>query len=226
MKDKISASGRCRYCQELIGKRGMTKHLTSHFKKIALENPSENFSYHLLISNGDYFLHLLMNSKATLETLDLFLRRIWLECCGHMSSFFIRKPYNEFDKKTTAVSVFQKTLKLDYHYDFGSTTPLDIVAKGVYEIPIVGIELVSRNEPFLIPCDICQKKPSSAICGIHGHEYRFFCEACCDKHAEECDAFAKYAKMPLVNSPRTGECDYRGGSIDTERDGVNKMGNG
>jgi hypothetical protein len=47
-----------------------------------------------------------------------------------------------------------------------------------------------------------------------------FCEKCAKKHAEKCEDFKEYAAMPVVNSPRMGVCDYMGGCIDTERDGV------
>src|SRR5438045_3051287 len=38
---------------------------------------------------GAYWLHLEAGPTATLEDLDLYLRRIWLECCGHLSAFQI-----------------------------------------------------------------------------------------------------------------------------------------
>ena len=34
-----------------------------------------------------YWLHLETQGSATLEDLDHYLRVIWLECCGHLSSF-------------------------------------------------------------------------------------------------------------------------------------------
>ena len=43
--------------------------------------------------------------------------------------------------------------------------------------------------------------------------------ACSVKHAETCEDFDDYAKMPVVNSLRIGECGYLGGVIDMERDG-------
>ena len=43
------------------------------------------------------------------------------------------------------------------------------------------------------------------------------------KHSEICDDFEDYAEMPVVNSPRMGECGYSGGEIDTERDGPYKI---
>ena len=36
-----------------------------------------------------YWLHIEIPATATLEDLDRFLRAIWLECCGHLSSFEI-----------------------------------------------------------------------------------------------------------------------------------------
>lgn len=39
-----------------------------------------------------------------------------------------------------------------------------------------------------------------------------------EKHTEECEDFNDYAQMPVVNSPRMGECGYDGGTIDLERD--------
>src|SRR6266542_1177987 len=46
--------------------------------------------YHLVVSGRYapmYWLHLEAPSNASLEDLDFFLRRTWLECCGHLSAF-------------------------------------------------------------------------------------------------------------------------------------------
>jgi hypothetical protein len=51
----------------------------------------------------------------------------------------------------------------------------------------------------------------------------YFCEKCAKKHEKECEDFADYSRMPVVNSPRMGECGYRSGSIDLQRDGVYKL---
>ena len=34
-----------------------------------------------------YWLHLDASAEATLEDLDGYLRKCWLECCGHRSAF-------------------------------------------------------------------------------------------------------------------------------------------
>ena len=37
--------------------------------------------------SGSYWLHLEIRGNDTLKDLDYYLREIWLECCGHLSSF-------------------------------------------------------------------------------------------------------------------------------------------
>jgi hypothetical protein len=49
------------------------------------------------------------------------------------------------------------------------------------------------------------------------------CDTCAQKHAKKCEAFADYASVPVVNSPRMGVCGYEGGKIDKERDGIFKL---
>jgi len=72
-------------------------------------------------------------------------------------------------------------------------------------------------------CTSCKKKPAINICVVCCYEeMAFFCEKCSVIHAETCEDFADYAEMPVVNSPRMGECGYTGGRIDTKRDGVYK----
>lgn len=118
--------------------------------------------------------------------------------------------------------IFHKDLKLEYEYDFGSSTHLQITTIAEYpykaDKPVV---LLSRNEPLAIMCDSCKKVPATQICSVHNwDEDSMFCNKCAKKHAKECDDFEDYAAMPIVNSPRTGICGYEGGVIDVERDGI------
>jgi len=111
-------------------------------------------------------------------------------------------------------------LVLEYDYDFGSTTKLDITVIGEYQIKAdKKVVLVSRNEPLQIVCAICKKVPATQICTICMYnEHAEFCERCAPKHAKKCADFEDYASMPVVNSPRMGVCGYVGGRIDKERD--------
>lgn len=119
-------------------------------------------------------------------------------------------------------NVFYKDLKLEYEYDFGSTTQLQV--KTVEEFPFKAdksIVLLSRNEPLEIICHDCGKVPASQLCNVCMWEDKYmFCDKCAKKHAKKCPDFDDYAQLPVVNSPRMGVCAYEGGIIDTERDGI------
>jgi hypothetical protein len=118
--------------------------------------------------------------------------------------------------------VFHGDLKLDYEYDFGSTTRLLLTVMEEYPVKAdKKIVLLSRNEPMEWLCDVCQKEPATAICNVHSYdEDCLFCEKCAKKHAKKCKDFADYAALPVVNSPRMGVCCYEGGRIDKQRDGI------
>jgi len=126
---------------------------------------------------------------------------------------------------TEARDVFYKGLVLDYEYDFGSSTNLTITVMEQYPMKADNdIVLLSRNEPLPMMCAGCGKVPATQICSVCACDGEAeFCDKCAKKHAKECEDFADYASMPVVNSPRMGVCDYNGGTIDTERDGIYKM---
>ena len=125
------------------------------------------------------------------------------------------------NKNTKVGEVFKKGIKLNYEYDFGSTTYLDINVLNEYFIEDRNnILLLSRNEPLKFLCDICKEKPAQWICLLWHSKETVFCDYCKDIHAEKCSDFADYSKENVVNSPRMGVCGYDGGSIDIERDGI------
>jgi hypothetical protein len=171
-----------------------------------------------------YFLHLLIDGEKKLADLDTFLRKIWLECCGHMSGF-TDNSREEVDMGKKIKSVFKNAEKLRYEYDYGSTTELAISVLAEYNAETKeGIKLLSRNEPLPIMCSICEKEPATKLCQAHMYEGNAtFCKKCSTKHKRKCDDFADYAAIPIVNSPRCGVCGYAGGAIDTERDGVYQL---
>lgn len=227
----LKSMGKCVYCNELYSKSGIGRHLTTHLKKIEKENPTTKKAFHVQVPAAEMFLHLLISESTTFASFDDFLRQIWLECCGHLSAFNVKgKRYNndwdsgEYgEKKSQKVGkVFKKGIKLEYDYDFGSTTRLEIKVVNSYKIAVPkGIALLSRNEPLPIMCQTCGKKPATEICSVHIYQGAcLFCDTCAKKHAKSCDDFDDYAAMPVVNSPRMGVCAYDGGQIDQERDGI------
>lgn len=223
---KIKSEGKCLYCQQTVAKNSISRHLESHLGK--LEQESGKSAWHLRVEAGAYFLQLLVDGDATLKKLDDFLRKIWLECCGHMSGFTIGGTWSsqKIGMSRKAQDVFYEGMKLNYVYDFGTSTELDIKVIRAHALPVKGgIQLLSRNEPLEIFCHLCKKQPATQICTVHWHEGSdcMFCGDCVEKHEAVCEDAADYSLMPIVNSPRMGECGYEGGMIDIERDGVFKV---
>lgn len=232
---KIKSEGKCTYCGKTFAKAGITRHLNNHLKKMTEKPASKSTAFHLrvegenwFVEKSPWFLNLLVDGNRPLLELDDFLREIWLDCCGHLSSFKDPKQDYDFDfddyentdfgepKKAKMSKVFYEGQVLDYEYDFGSTTYLKIKVLGAYPLKVAGgIQLLSRNEPLHIPCSICQEKLAAQICAVDG---TLVCIDCTEKHEKKCEDFADYAAMPIVNSPRMGVCGYMGGAIDQERD--------
>lgn len=120
-------------------------------------------------------------------------------------------------------NVFQKDLKLQYRYDFGSTTELQLTVVNDYPVKAdQDLVLLSRNEPLELLCEKCDKSPAILICSVCNdyEDEGMFCSKCAKKHAKSCEDFDDYAAMPVVNSPRMGICGYGGGHVDVERDGI------
>jgi len=221
MEEQLKSEGRCLYCGQLISQSHISAHLAQHLKEKGKEQavPATKV-FHLKAEAGEMFLHLLVRQSAPMSAIDSFLRHIWLECCGHMSEF--RQGRQKIAMNRKIDDVFRHNLKLEYTYDFGSTTTLGLTCLNIYSIAQrEEVVLLSRNEPLKLLCAICQKKPATVICPYCNYqEYAFYCSACAKKHAETCDDFVEDEALPVVNSPRMGVCGYTGGDIDKERDGV------
>jgi hypothetical protein len=224
MEDELKSEGRCIYCDELLSQSLIGRHLAKHLSLMEkeAEGRSQSNYCHVEVEAGEMFLHLLIKGDAPMKTIDGFLRDIWLECCGHLSGFG-HKNF-KIKMKDRVEDVFQPKVKIYHDYDYGTTTRVFLNAKKQYTLNLKEkIILLSRNEPLKFMCSSCKKKPAINICTVCCYEGpAFYCAACSVKHAEKCEDFEDYAKMPIVNSPRMGECGYTGGIIDTERDGTYK----
>ena len=98
---KLKATkGACALCGKEYARTGMTRHLPGclEARRKAVEEGGRP-CFLLLVktrSTSPYWLYLQVSAAASLEQLDGFLRRIWLECCGHMSAFRVgwgRNPH-------------------------------------------------------------------------------------------------------------------------------------
>jgi len=175
----------------------------------------------------EYWIYVDLSDNLTLLDLDSFLRKIWLECCGHLSSFTIMDQTYEsqIDKLTDNDSksmriklkkLFQKNMYIGYIYDYGSSTEIEIKVVSSYpSITIKNsnkfIKVSARNDDIDYRCFNCKKEKATEICTIclyekeGGRTQSSFCKSCAMKH--EC---GEEMTLPIVNSPRSGICGYTG----------------
>jgi hypothetical protein len=214
-----------KFCEGMFPQHEIGKHLTKHLLKISKEDAgrSQKNYCHVEVEAYEFFLHLLVRADGSMRNIDQFLRDIWLECCGHLSNF----GHNNFkiNMNDQVEEIFQPRIKIYYDYDYGTTTRVFLRAHKQYQLHLKDdIFLLSRNEPLNIMCTSCKKYPATNMCTVCLYDKdAFFCEKCSEKHAATCEDYPDYAEMPIVNSPRMGECGYTGGSIDIERDGPYKI---
>ena len=109
-------------------------------------------------------------------------------------------------------NIFQPGMNIDYVYDYGSST--ELVLKVISDIPgkISGkekVKLVARNNELVFKCTRCKKEIATKICAVCIHEKdrnrASFCNNCVNLH--RC---GEKMALPIVNSPRSGECGYTG----------------
>lgn len=233
--EKRLSTGKCHFCNGTFSREEMTQHLKSCEPRKALlrklaDKPGSRKTgvYHLFVEGRyqtAYWMHLEIHSDAILHELDRFLRDIWLECCGHLSAFTIEKksylfqqfekPFfvwgpqpEEYDMDIELEKVLRPRIKFYYEYDFGTPTELALRVVSYYERRGRGkqIQLLARNDPPLIFCAVCGKKRAILICTqCQWSGKGWLCESCAPNH--ECD---EEMFLPVVNSPRTGQCGYAG----------------
>ena len=205
----IKNAGNCFICGKTIGKNtGKTHVLKEHGK-----NGTEDC---MLIKiegtyNKNYWLFADILTSASLDDLDIFLRGIWLECCGHMSMFSKGKhrsgTFTEIEQDLK-INYFSSGDVIDYHYDMGDTTELIIsfVGKTRREKYKTAARLLLRNTPFSFPCAACGVQAEYACSYCLCETDYCFCAKCGKEHERNCEG-----KMFLIpNSPRFGQCAYDG----------------
>lgn len=212
MKPKAT-KGPCGHCGKEYTRAGMAKHLAKCLLDEARTTNGKKAKpcFHLQVAakfSSAYWLHLQTDGDSTLKTLDKFLRDIWLECCGHMSLFHVGHQKIGMGRKLSAL--FSPGMAIEYDYDMGDTTSLEIKVMGVYQglvSPGKPVEILARNQQPEIACDSCGKALAVQICPeCQWDDEGWLCKACAAKH--ECGDDEYF--LPVVNSPRTGVCGYVG----------------
>ncbi len=212
-------TGTCAACEKSYSSRGMSRHLSTCL------GPGDRL--HLAIRDRYdpvWWLHVSVTKSATFADLDGYLRDVWLECCGHLSSFEIGEqrydsvaddfgygfgppPKSMRAKVSAALDVGDR---FAYQYDFGSTTHLSGRVVGRVGGPKKRIVQLARNHDVPWVCEAECTEPASWICA---YCRTTLCEAHgADEEAQcpECEAWLEESRLPIVNSPRMGVCGYDG----------------
>jgi hypothetical protein len=214
---KVLTQGVCQLCKGVFSKGAMTRHLTKCLaapaEAVAKDPPVAKL--HITVEGKyrpEYWLHVEMDAASPLYELDGFLRDIWLECCGHLSSFTIGgvmysdQPGGGFveeeDMSAPVGTVLKKGLRFAYEYDFGSTTDLilKVVAERTGPARPNEVRLLARNEAPALLCDRCGK-PAKWVEAEGWGSGELLCGKCGGR---------KEGFLPVVNSPRMGVCGYGG----------------
>jgi hypothetical protein len=209
MSPKSTNSGICALC----GQRATKTKMIAHLETCAAAHDVIGQPQPLVVLRFGpagaprYWLVIEAKANAQLGHVDELLRQLWLECCGHMSAFRVGR--RELAMTTAAGAAFARSgSKVDYEYDFGSTTALvgELVGKRQGSIGRAPVRLIARNEPILWPCGECSA-PATLVCPFCiDSDDALFCAA----HAEEHEHADEEAYLPVVNSPRMGVCGYTG----------------
>ena len=218
---RTSGEGACRFCLKTYSGSTIGRHLQSCKAKMekdvaeASKSKKPERIFHIKIfGGGEYWLHIEMKASSKLSDMDKFLRDIWLECCGHLSQFIIdRQAYmpsyagdlREMEAKSMGVQM-GKVLgvkdKFGYEYDFSTTTYLEgqIISERQGALK-EKVRILARNRMPEAACTQCGKSATQFCTDCE----EFYCLECLADH--ECgDEMA----LPVVNSPRMGECGYSG----------------
>ena len=207
---KQGSFGVCQSCGARKGKGAMFAHLQDCLSvHVGAGSSGKPEALLLLRAQASglpaFWLDMAVKREGKLKDVDRFLRRIWLECCGHMSEFS-SVTHRKVSMNTKVSEAVGSVDRLGYVYDFGSSTELVVSLLGGINASSKGaVRLAARNEPPTWPCDVCGKA-ATAVCTQCLYEGKGFC---CAGHASshDCD---EDMLLPVVNSPRMGVCGYTG----------------
>jgi hypothetical protein len=234
LKEHRRQGGTCALCGEEVTRRASPRHLAlcapAHDET---SGPVQRALQIRATAPGlpAYWLDIEVRADVRLDALDSFLRRTWLECCGHLSAYdsgiakYFSRGYdfdfargftgfggNRTPERSMRVRVGDAMPRLgeplEYEYDFGSTTRLQLKVTGerIGRLGRPAVRLLARNTAPAWPCALCGA-PASLVCALCvGDESAFACA----KHRREHACGEEESFRPVVNSPRMGVCGYTG----------------
>lgn len=176
--------GRCYYCNKELTERTIKRHMKNclEMKKFIEEEMkvAKGVREQFIISIKDkdkpgvYCIYVSMDANLQLQHLDKFIRDIWVECCGHLSTFSIDKEMyhdnsdGQYEMNFYLKDVLSVNTKFEYQYDFGSTTHLILEVVDIIKVPseFSQIEVIARNNPE--EENSYSNSPRDGVCGYKG----------------------------------------------------------
>ncbi len=92
--------GKCFLCGKTLAKHVVSRHLKTCLPAHESGKGGKKRLFHIQVEGTYapmYWLHLEIPASTTLYDLDDYLRAIWLQCCGHLSSFEIEGTSYELE---------------------------------------------------------------------------------------------------------------------------------
>lgn len=207
--DSNKYEGQCKFCKNDFTKRQIITHLDICSEREKNENV-KNIRLRIVDAYiKNFWLIVEINEQAKFKDLDNLIKNVWVECCGHLSSFGGYE--NQIDKGRIIADTLNLGDKIDYIYDFGSSTELsvEVLKYSTYQLSNKkNAELVARN---YVPPSNCLKcnQQSEWVCAPCGEEaMAFACDACAKKYHNEENEKEEHYLLSLANSPRCGVCGY------------------
>lgn len=223
MSQRLTSYGKCFLCGETLAKNAVGRHLKGCIPAHEAKKGNSERLFHIRVEGAEapqYWLDLEIPASATLATLDSYLRAIWLECCGHLSAFEIAGTRYEsnvevadftfYDRPPKSMKsarlerILEPGLSFKHEYDFGTTTELKLKVigerMGIPSSDKRKTRLLARNYAPAFHCRICGAP--AVLIYVYDYPYAPYCEDHYPEGPEE--------GMPIVNSPRMGECGYDG----------------
>lgn len=206
--DSRKYEGQCKFCGQDFTKRQIVDHLKNCEKRKKDKNAKNLILSIIDPYTKNFWLIIEANNQAKLKDLDNLIRDVWVECCGHLSQFGDYR--NQVSKGRNIVDTLSPGDKVNYIYDFGSSTELTIEALEYSNHQLSGkkIELVARNYLPLSSCVKCNQQATQICTACMEDGTGMICNKCAEKYHNEENEKEEHYILSLANSPRSGVCGY------------------
>ena len=250
MKSKTKAQ--CRACQKRVASSGskkhvlQCKHITSFLQsKVGEQVPGYLMKVCAQYQPDTYWMYITAPADMNLEQLDRFLRKLWLECCNHLSEFQFPSTRATIEQRImnrmmgieNADDDLEDTFEeeMSDKFDVGSKKKLRLIGdvaklddtfNYIYDFgsstylkftPISKVHCPANK--FII---VMRNDSPDDPCGLCDSPAVGVCTYCDHALCEQCKTSNHFCKdahiLPILNSPRAGVCGYDGPGVEEDQD--------